>query len=123
MAQADIDENVKVVAICPGMVSTPLWTGEQGKHVNAQFSYNDDMCITSDEVAQAMVEMVVQGKYKGGALMECKKGALRQEVESRQAVILDGPPGPEMRGWFDRLYQPLREVFAKERGIGMKNGV
>jgi len=39
MAQADADENVKVVCILPGMVSTPLWTGDAAKHVFDQFSY------------------------------------------------------------------------------------
>jgi len=125
MGQADIDENVKVVCICPGMVSTPLWTGAQGDHVRGQFSYTDDMCITPEQVAEAMKEMVEQGKYKGGALLEVKKGALRNELESAQAIILPGAEqdNPEMKQFFDGLYKPVREVFAKERGAAMKNGV
>ena len=121
MMQADQDENVKVVCICPGMVSTPLWTGENAKHVNSQFSYSDDMCITPDEVAEAMKEMVEQGKYKGGALLEVKKGNLRNDLESHQSIIVDGMD-PEVRDKFlSTLYTPVREVFAKERGSN-RNG-
>lgn len=31
MAQADVDQNVKVVCVCPGIVDTPLWTGDAAK--------------------------------------------------------------------------------------------
>ena len=116
MAQADADEDVKVVCICPGMVSTPLWTGEAAKHVNAQFSYTDDMCITPDEVAEAMKEMIEQGRYKGGALLEVSKATPRNVLENPQSSAMKGQQGEELKAWLDRSYAPLREVFAKERG-------
>ncbi|KAK3718370.1 hypothetical protein LTR37_005183 [Vermiconidia calcicola] len=118
MMQADMDENVKVVCILPGMVSTPLWTGEQGRHVKGQFSYTDDVCVTPDQVAEAMKEMVEQAKYKGGALLEIKKGDLRHDLESTQALIIEGSDKdtPEMKQFFETLYAPVREVFSKERG-------
>jgi hypothetical protein len=118
MAQADADENVKVVCICPGMVATPLWTGDAAKHVNSQFSYTDDMCITPDQVAEAMKELVEESKYKGGALLEVKKGDLRHDLESAQSIILanEDADSPEMKSFFKKLYDPVREVFAKERG-------
>ena len=122
MGQADIDENIKVVCMCPGMVATPLWTGENAKHVNAQFSYNEDMCITPDEVAEAMKEMIESSKYKGGALMECRKGDLRHDLPSAQAVLADDMEAGVAEKFFGTLYKPVREAFAKERGAGQKNG-
>ena len=121
MAQADMDENIKVVCICPGMVATPLWTGDTAKHVNAQFSYSDDMCITPDDVAEAMKEMIESPKYKGGSLMECRKGDLRHDLPSQQAVIVDDMDGEAGKKFFGTLYGPVREVFAKERGT-QRNG-
>ena len=123
MAQADLDESVKVICICPGMVSTPLWTGSQGDNVRGQFSYTEDICITADDVADAMKEMIEEPKYKGGALMEVKKGALRNELESAQSIVLEGEEGSdEMVAFRENLSKPLREVFAKERGVSVKNG-
>ncbi|KAK5173522.1 uncharacterized protein LTR77_002203 [Saxophila tyrrhenica] len=124
MAQADQDESIKVVCILPGMVSTPLWTGADAKHVNSQFSYTDDICITPDEVAEAMKELVEDPKYKGGALLETKKGALRNELESAQSiVIIDADQkSPEMQAFTDKLYAPIREEFKKERGKSVANG-
>lgn len=93
MAQADADENVKVVCICPGMVSTPLWTGEAAKDVHAQFSYTDDICTTPEEIAIAMKEMIEDGSFAGGALMEVTKDRPRNRLESAQS--LKGKPGEE----------------------------
>ena len=117
MAQADIDENFKVVCICPGMVATPLWTGDNAKHVNAQFSYTDDACITPDQVAEAMKEMVESPKYKGGALMDCRKGNLRGNLPSQQSIIAEDLEPAAAEKFFGTLYQPLRDIFAKERGV------
>ena len=122
MRQADEDENVKVVCICPGMVSTPLWTGEDAKHVHSQFSYTDDVCISPDDVAEAMKELVEDGKYKGGALLEVKKGDLRHDLESAQSFNLDGLDPEVAKKFIGPMYGPLREVFANERGVGLKNG-
>ena len=100
MAQADVDENVKVVSILPGMVSTPLWTGEAAKHVHDQFSFTDDMCTTSEEVAVAMKEMVEDGSYGGGALMEVTKDRPRNRLESAKAVVDEALQGDAMRAFF-----------------------
>lgn len=134
MAQADADENVKVVCICPGMVSTPLWTGDAAKHVFDQYSYSDDMCITPEEVAVAMKEMIEDGSFKGGALMEVTKDRPRNRLESATAVVDESLDNEAMKAFWVRLHfyhesspielttlqaknwAPLREVFKKERG-------
>ncbi|KAK0263431.1 hypothetical protein B0A54_00788 [Friedmanniomyces endolithicus] len=113
LAQADEDEDFKVVCILPGMVSTPLWTGEQAKAVHAQYSFTDDVCITPEEVAEAMMEMVQEGKYKDGSLMEVAKGRLRHELESHQSIVVTGPAEKKFA---DQCYEPIRKVFRSERG-------
>lgn len=114
MAQADADEDVKVVAICPGMVKTPLWTGEQAKDVAKQYAYNDDMCISPEDVAEAMREMVEGASYGGGSLMEVSKGNLRGRLDSQQAGSL-AVQSEEGQKWLENNYRPIRDVFAKER--------
>lgn len=118
MGQADADESVKIVCVCPGMVSTPLWTGDHGSHHRGQYGYNDDMCVTPEEVAQGMKELVEESKYRGGTIMEVKKGALRKVVQTELSRIDEGQDqqAPEMEGYFNNLYKPLREEFSKERG-------
>lgn len=120
MAQADVDENCKVVAVCPGMVSTPLWTGEAAKDVAKQYSYTDDMCITSEDVAEAMLEMVQSGEYAGGSLLEVSKGKWRNRLESMEAGKA-AAQSAEMQQWLENSYKPTREVWKKERG-GVANG-
>lgn len=123
MAQSDPDENIKIVCICPGMVSTPLWTGAQGDHVRGQYSYTDDVCITADDVAEGMKEMIESEKWKGGSLMEIKKGDLRHELESAQSIVIDADEdSAEMKKFREGLYGPVREVFRRERGVGKTNG-
>ncbi|KAK5110813.1 hypothetical protein LTR62_005524 [Meristemomyces frigidus] len=117
MAQADRDEGFKVVCILPGMVSTPLWTGQEAQDVHKQFSFTENVCITAEEVAEGMMEMVTQGKYGGGSLMEIRKGDLRNVLESREAYRVDEGSSPEMKAWVDECYRPIREVFKKERGV------
>lgn len=135
MAQADADENVKVVCILPGMVSTPLWTGDAAKHVFDQFQYSDDMCTTPEEVALAMKEMIEDGSFEGGALMEVTKDRPRNRLESAKSIIDESKDSAETIAFMvsllraqcpfcecsltitqEKNWAPLREVFKKERG-------
>ncbi|CAK3847636.1 hypothetical protein B0A54_05979 [Lecanosticta acicola] len=115
MAQADVDENVKVVCICPGVVSTPLWTGDEAKDVAAQFQYKDEAGIGPEEIALAMKEMVEGEEYAGGSLLKVAKGNLREKLDSQRAY---DTTKPEMKAWADVCYQPIREVFGRERNGG-----
>ncbi|KAK4542110.1 hypothetical protein LTR36_007141 [Oleoguttula mirabilis] len=118
MTQADVDENCKIVCICPGMVSTPLWTGDAAKDVAEQYSYTDEVCITPEDVAEAMMEMVQSGEYPGGSLLECSKRNLRERLESREAgALVMASKSAEPHQWVEKCYAPIREVWKKERGV------
>ena len=64
-----------------------------------------------------MKEMVESSKYKGGALMECRMGNLRGDLPSQQSIIVEDMEPAAAEKFFGTLYQPLREVFGKERGV------
>ncbi|KAM0721715.1 hypothetical protein Q7P37_002640 [Cladosporium fusiforme] len=116
MAQADKEENIKIVCVCPGIVSTPLWTGPEAKAVHEQYSYSDDMAISAGEVAEAMKDLVEQGRYEGGSLLEVSKRNGRKAIESLDAA---GAAGPEAQAWLDGCYAPARQAFMRERGAGL----
>jgi len=115
MAQADADENIKVVAVCPGIVATPLWTGAGAKDVAKQYSYNDEMAISSEEVSRAMKDLIEQGKYGGGSLLEMTKANGAKLLESSNSDLATNS-SPEAKAWIEGVYATPREIFEKERG-------
>jgi NAD(P)-dependent dehydrogenase (short-subunit alcohol dehydrogenase family) len=117
MAQADEDENIKVVAVCPGIVATPLWTGAGAKEVAKQYAYNDKMAITAEEVSCAMKDLIEQGKYGGGSLLELTKANGANLLDSSSS---DLTTNPEVKAWLDQCYATPREIFKKERGESEK---
>ena len=115
MAQADKDENVKVVSVCPGIVATPMWKGKDAKEVAKQYAYDDEISLTAEEVANAMKDLIEQGKFGGGSLLEVSKTRGVNELESSE---LAQKLGPEGQTWVDRCYAPVREILKNERGVG-----
>jgi short-subunit dehydrogenase len=115
MAQADKDENIKIVSVCPGIVATPLWKGEDAEKVAKQYAYDDKMALTAEEVAEAMKDLVEQGKYGGGSLLEVSKANGVKLLESSESTLTQGP---EAKAWADGVYAPVREILKKERGAG-----
>ena len=90
--------------------------GADAKDVAKQYSYTDDMCITAEDVAEGMKEMVESSRWKGGSLMEIRKGDLRNELESQVAIVVKDEG---MKEWERRCFEPVREVFRKERGVAV----
>lgn len=117
MAQADKDENIKIVSVCPGIVATPLWKGEDAAKVAKQYAYDDKTALTAEEVAEAMKDLVEQGKYGGGSLLEVTKANGVKLLESNESTLTQGP---EAKTWADGVYAPVREIFNKERGAGSR---
>jgi len=116
MAQADVDENVKVVSVCPGIVATPLWKGKDAEEVAKQYAYDDEMSLTAEEVAKTMKDLVEQGKFGGGSLLEVSKTRGVNLLESSE---LTQGLGPEAQTWINRCYDPARDILRKERKANM----
>ncbi|OJI81634.1 hypothetical protein ABZX51_002079 [Aspergillus tubingensis] len=68
MTMLDQLEGVKVTSICPGVVPTPLWDSVPG--VRKHLSYDRVKHVPAAEVAEYMLELIQQGKYSGGSVVE-----------------------------------------------------
>jgi short-subunit dehydrogenase len=66
MKLLDKYEGIKVVTICPGAVDSPLWDADKRERTH----FNEVESLKPDEVAAAMIELVQDGKYGGGTLLE-----------------------------------------------------
>lgn len=64
---------IKVVAVAPGNVATPLWT-EDTKKV---FRSGEDVLIEPEELADVMLRVVEGADYPGGTVLEVIKGRTR----------------------------------------------
>ncbi|EMT67093.1 hypothetical protein NOF04DRAFT_16033 [Fusarium oxysporum II5] len=80
---------VRVNAVAPGLVRTPLWTEhpEKLKYVDE----GQDEWVTPQEVAEAMLLCVESDKYPGGIVLEVGKNNTR-------CVQLFNDPGPDTSG-------------------------
>ncbi|KIW27757.1 uncharacterized protein PV07_07465 [Cladophialophora immunda] len=63
---------IKVVAVAPGNVATPLWTEDIKKVFRA-----DDVVIQPEEVADVMLRVIEGAEYPGGTVLEVTKGRTR----------------------------------------------
>ncbi|KAI9871104.1 MAG: hypothetical protein M1830_003306, partial [Pleopsidium flavum] len=113
MADADPLEGVKVVCICPGIVKTPLWTDRPEKM--AQWSVSDVKSMTSEDIAESMLDLIENGKYGGGTV-------LKHDTDTKEAVkfenaIMPSAGGDQMAAFKERLDQPIREMMKGERGV------
>lgn len=81
---------IRVTAVAPGVVMTPLWTEnpEKLRMINKE----KDKWMMPEEVAERMLEMVTNEEYVGGTVLEVGPGQAR-----KVGVFNDpGPSGPGM---------------------------
>ncbi|KAF7556584.1 hypothetical protein G7Z17_g1299 [Cylindrodendrum hubeiense] len=87
LAPLDSSAGIRVNAVAPGVVRTPLWTEHPEKLVNVDET--QDGWVTPQEVAQAMLNCVESEEHVGGTIVEVGKD------NSRQVPYLNDP-GPDM---------------------------
>lgn len=99
---------IKVVAVAPGMVRTPLWTEHPEKMKG--ISENDEF-LSPEELAEAMLLVVESDKYLGGTVLEVIKNKTR-------VVNVDSPlpsgPGSTMSN-LNVIYEETMGQLEKER--------
>lgn len=99
---------IKVVAVAPGMVKTPLWTAnpENMKMVGEQ-----DVMLSPRELAEAMLELTESAEYPGGSVLEVLKGKTRLVGISSEPPSGDGSTMSNM----GLIYEDSMEILERER--------
>ncbi|KOS23182.1 Short-chain dehydrogenase reductase 3a [Escovopsis weberi] len=76
LAPLEADFGVRVNAVAPGVVQTPLWTENPEKLKLLDLS--TDVWVTAEEVAEAMLRCVEDEELVGGTVLEVGAGRTRQ---------------------------------------------
>ncbi|QSZ36982.1 hypothetical protein DSL72_009074 [Monilinia vaccinii-corymbosi] len=102
------DLGIRVVAIAPALVLTPIWSHQPDK---LQMLTPDQKWITPETVAEAMLELLTREEYVGGTILEVSGSGKR-------VVKMIGDEGPtfepgymigNLKGYKEEIYQKLRE--------------
>ena len=94
------------------MVQTPLWTDYPAKM--KQFGYDPATAVTPETVAEAMIELVKDGKYVGGTCVEVSLTGNR----TLRTWNIDPPKGAGTavpQEVLDENYAPLISILESER--------
>ncbi len=87
---ADLERslNIRVNAVAPGRVKTSLWTADKLAWVDEDA---DDPWVTTEQVAQTMLDLVTKPENVGGTVLEVGVDGVRSVQELND-------PGPQGRG-------------------------
>jgi 3-hydroxybutyrate dehydrogenase len=108
MAPLHEEFGIKVVAVAPGMVLTPLWSDNPDK---MKAISDADVLATPEELAETMLMVVESWEYEGGTVLEKLKNTTRK-------VVVDSPlpsgPGATMSK-MDLIYEDTIALLEIER--------
>ncbi|EXJ89424.1 hypothetical protein A1O3_02491 [Capronia epimyces CBS 606.96] len=104
MKPADVEENVKIVAVCPGLVDTPLWTDD----IKAAWKFDESIKLSAKDIADTILQVIEDGQYPGGTVMTHTHYAGRRVEEFVDIEALVAPLK-------ESSYGPVREILRKER--------
>jgi hypothetical protein len=93
------------------IVASPLWTDREDNRANA-FNYGKAPMLESEDIAEAMVRLIEEGKYGGGTVLSKAVGVeevvfdLESQMGANSAVAQTGAPD----------MSHIREIMDNERG-------
>jgi NAD(P)-dependent dehydrogenase (short-subunit alcohol dehydrogenase family) len=101
--------NIRVSAIAPGSVKTPIWSGKLN-WINEEV----DSWVPAERLAEVMLSLVTDANNVGGTILECGTDTIR-----RVEILND--PGPRGRGFsvanfsdgVESTYASIKETFGK----------
>ncbi|THV76206.1 hypothetical protein D6D19_06086 [Aureobasidium pullulans] len=111
MAPAESLNRVRVVCLCPGIVDRPLWQTQEG--LAEQFSISDEISITADDVAAALVEPIAGVNHKGRTVLKIDRSGLKKIEFSAKTRELNENDLAMVK---NRSFAPLQEVLSAEIG-------
>jgi len=112
MAESDPLEGVKVVAVCPGLTRTPMFTPE----LEDRFGINEKNSLAPEVVASHMIDLVELGKYDGGTILEVS-AAWTRTVGTFNIAAPKGEGSAVPPAAVAKNNAPIVELLKKERGV------
>jgi NAD(P)-dependent dehydrogenase (short-subunit alcohol dehydrogenase family) len=109
---------IKVVAVAPGMVNTPLWTNYPEK-IKAVSWNEEDVVLEPEELADAMLRLVEGEDYEGGTVLEVLAEGKTRRVE------VDSPVADGKGATMSRMHLVTRdtvEILRREQATGRGGG-
>ncbi|EON66894.1 hypothetical protein W97_06297 [Coniosporium apollinis CBS 100218] len=111
MTELDEREGIRVVAVAPGLVRSPLWFKENPEKLKSVGE--NDLWIEPSEIAEVLLAVTQDPAYKGGTVIEASGQGRTRRVE----VFNDaGPPGiGHAAGANMSLEEDVHAMLVKER--------
>ena len=117
MAATEGMTGVKITAICPGVVQTPLFTADKEKI--SQYSYQDENALKPGEVAESMLGLLQEKKFGCGTVLEISKAGTRVIPEwgvEPPSGLGTGLNEEEVAAGMKALLGPIEKKLAEEKG-------
>ena len=110
----------KVVTICPGAVDTPLWSPDRRERV----AFHNIESLSPDDVAKEMINLVQDGKYGGGTVLEImpNNGPKTRVVPEWNIAKPEGgtTTAASAPGEIPRAHREAKDIMDKIRGTAKK---
>jgi NAD(P)-dependent dehydrogenase (short-subunit alcohol dehydrogenase family) len=101
MAPLEAALNIRVVAVAPGIVKTPIWDAYKLGWVDDQ----QDEWVTKEQVTNVMLDLIQKSEYVGGTIVEVG-------VDKNRLIERLNDPGPSGRGHaVSKVVSGVEDVF------------
>ncbi|KAJ5760396.1 NAD(P)-binding Rossmann-fold containing protein [Penicillium odoratum] len=78
---------IRVNAVAPGVIKTPLWTESRDRHM---FDEDKDEWVSPEYVAEQMLQLVLNPEYEGGTVLEVGKTVRKVEILNDPGPLQEG---------------------------------
>jgi 3-hydroxybutyrate dehydrogenase len=104
MAELEPKYGIRINAVAPGLVKTPIWSEEELTWVDEKV----DTWIGTERVAEVMLELIENEEYVGGTVLE-----VGSEVVRKVGVLNDPGAGSEKGCTVANLAKGYADTFEK----------